>query len=134
VERLRVRLLDGAGEPVRAAPFEVRARGVSRVGTTDADGTVDVEIPFDSRDVELEAGDRVWALRVGHLDPVADDDSEAFLSGVLQRLRNLAHGLDDHTLSTRERTKAALNSYRNDLGVDRLTAALRRALRDDHRS
>jgi hypothetical protein len=134
VERLRVRLLDGGGEPLQGAPFEFRARGATKAGTTDADGVVDVDIPFDTREVELEAGDRVWTLRVGHLDPVADEDSDAFLSGALQQLRNLAHGLDDQTLSLRERTKAALNSYRANLQVDQLTAALRRALRDDHRS
>ncbi|HZU84674.1 MAG TPA: peptidoglycan-binding domain-containing protein [Polyangiaceae bacterium] len=68
--------------------YVIHGAGDDVKGTTDADGTLSVDVPVTCASLVLELPDRGISQRVlvGHLDPISEP------SGVRQRLQNLGYG------------------------------------------
>ena len=82
---LKLVLKDRKGDALANKPFEIVVGGVTRTGTTDGAGKLEVKVPTSAREgtLTIKDPDMTFPIAIGHLDPV---DHE---SGVRQRLRNL---------------------------------------------
>ena len=132
-EKLRVRFLDGAEKPRSGIAYSFEAGGVSRDGTTDADGFVDEFIPpdLDAARITLhaESGDEPYDLSLGRLTP-SDD-----LAGAQARLAHLGYPCTDPPGEPGVSTRSALRSFQRDQGLEatgELDAATDAALRAQH--
>ncbi len=74
--RLRVKLFDAFGEPVKDTDGELSVEGTVQAVRTDGDATVDVTIPYGTRRATLTLGNAVFDLQVGHLDPVDEPSGQ----------------------------------------------------------
>jgi hypothetical protein len=106
---LKLTLRDRKGSPIANKPFELAVGGVTRTGTTNGDGYLEVRVPVTSREGTLKIAGVTFPIAVGHLDPVDEP------SGLQQRLRNL--GLLPHASPTAAQIEDALRWFQkvNDL-------------------
>lgn len=89
---LRLVLDELFGEPLANAACEVRIDGRVKKLTTDADASLEFEVPLSAQSIELvvkEDGSRLQdialPLKIGHLDPIEEE------SGQVARLNNLGY-------------------------------------------
>jgi hypothetical protein len=82
-ERLRLRLLDAAGQPYARARYRLRIEGVEQPGETDKAGWVDTWVRPNARNATLLLADREIELGLGELPPISET------AGIQARLRNL---------------------------------------------
>jgi N-acetylmuramoyl-L-alanine amidase len=115
---LRVRLRDGEGKPMANRRYVLAVAGEELAGTTNGDGLVEQRVPPSAAQAELRVyGDDpekptdVFALRLGHLDPV---DS---LTGVQGRLRNLGLLRDAPSGQLDDATRRALREFQRQHGL-----------------
>ncbi|MBI2899050.1 MAG: peptidoglycan-binding protein [Planctomycetes bacterium] len=137
--RLRLRIVDPASSdrqdrPRANAPFRLEIDGRPTLGTTDADGRVDVPIRPDAREgrLILEPGtprETVLPLQLGHLDPVSEE------SGVRQRLASLGFDTGDPEQEAVASLESALRAFQQRHGLEvtgQADAATRDKLREAH--
>lgn len=109
---IALRLLDLFGRPLAATECQLNVDGVESTLTTGADGVVRFKIKAAARRAVLSAGDDVYELAVGALDPLPD------LSGAEGRLLNL--GYLDAPISgpdADEQLAAAVELFQSDRGL-----------------
>jgi N-acetylmuramoyl-L-alanine amidase len=127
---------DDTGEALAGIPFELTGPGVAHRGETDGAGAIRVDLPLGTTDVQLTMLGLVKHLRVGHLDPVWDDERDRpHLTGIQARLANLgfAPGAIDGVLGPR--TARALRAYQRAHGLPTTgqpSRALAARLESDH--
>jgi hypothetical protein len=118
-KKLRLVLQGHDGEGYAGEAYTLRYGQTSIEGALDGDGALDVDLPVNVHEAELELGGVTHRLMIGHLNPVADADSpDGGLSGAQARLANLGYysGPIDGALSAS--TKAALRTFQGDQGLD----------------
>ncbi len=93
--KVRIRLMID-DQPVANTPYVLVIDGVSKNGTTDADGFVEASVPADAVQGELrftrDRHQHCFPLSLGHLSPIDTDQ------GVAQRLRQLGYHTQDGDL------------------------------------
>jgi N-acetylmuramoyl-L-alanine amidase len=117
---LRLAVEDLAGARVAGAPYTLVVEGEAYTGTTSGEGMVEHLVPATAEEGSLEVDGRVWPLRIGHLNPMAQTPDRG-ASGVQARLRNLGYydGPVDGVLGAD--AQAALRRFQRDhppLAVD----------------
>ena len=127
---LKLVLKDRKGTALANKAFELVAGGVTRTGTTDGSGKLEVKVPTSARGgtLKIKDPDMTFPIAIGHLDPVDEE------SGVRQRLRNL--GLLPHASPTQDHIERALRIFQkaNDLTVTgTIDDATRTKLREKHK-
>ncbi len=131
--RLRLRMLDGRGDPRADLAYSLTVAGSTLVGTTTSGGFLEEWIPARAESatliIEGPAGPETYPLRLGGLDPGTD------LRTARQRLTNL--GLYRGSLDGEEddTTRIALLAFQQRAGLEptgRLDAETLAALRDQH--
>lgn len=136
-EHLRVRLEDPEGNPLANVAYRLLFEGGPLAGTTNNSGWIIHDIPVGLRTAKLQLEDRLWSLRIGHIDPVADADSAASSTGAFARFGNLAHHcprcLGDETLELRVATAAFQYATAGTAEPDDLDPRTREELRQKHR-
>ncbi|EDM76945.1 hypothetical protein PPSIR1_13065 [Plesiocystis pacifica SIR-1] len=128
---LRLRLLDGANEPLKNYAYELvlakRGKAEQQEGTTDGDGIIHVDLPLDitraavavttpDEPAPLDGSGPVLArktryerkMRVGHLDPVTH------LTGVHARLQNLGYFFGEISETYTHKTRLAVYKFKLD--------------------
>lgn len=110
--RLRVRLLDLVGEPLRNQPCTLTVAGTDAPLTTDGEGVLTQEIQPSTSSAMLQVGEAQYPLRIGDLDPVDT------ASGATARLANLGYLPDfaDAELDPQELV-AAVEEFQLDHGL-----------------
>lgn len=92
-ERLRLRLLDDAGEPRCQLPFRLTIDGIETRDETDDDGLLLAWIPPQAISGELvldpDGDAETHTIKLGHLTPIEDP------KGVAARLNNLGYAVKD---------------------------------------
>ena len=115
---LRILLKATDDQPLANEPYTLTFQNSHISGTTGPDGLVEQTIPPDIEDVllTLDGPGIFWSLKVGHLDPVHDDDGqEAIVTGIQARLNNLGFdcGPEDGILGPD--TQAALARFQKEV-------------------
>ena len=135
---LRLKLRDGDQQPLAGEPYVLTVDDREYVGSADGDGLLEQEIRAGEQRarLHLKGQDLVLPLRIGHLDPVEDDDIE-IVTGAQARLNNLGFfcGPVDNTYGPK--TAAAVRAFQREVmgqsdASGELGAATRRALLDEH--
>lgn len=91
---LKIVIKDADGKPVPDTPYKLMVEGLLLEGTTNEEGLLAQEIPIGAQTgtLELPERNRRWDVRIGHLDPVQDEDTGApIVSGAQARLNNLGY-------------------------------------------
>lgn len=115
---LRLVLKAHDGSPLAGTPYELDiGEDEPRQGSTDGDGKLEELVPADLASATLTVDDRVLALGLGHLNPVAEA-KEGDLSGVQGRLKNLGYDPGPADGKYGPRTRAALAIFQSDEGLD----------------
>jgi len=83
--KVRVQLHDSLGSPLANEPCKLAIGPAEQALQTDGDGFVEFAVRPTDRKAELTAGELIFPLEIGHLDP---PDTA---SGVAARLGNLGH-------------------------------------------
>jgi hypothetical protein len=127
---LKLVLKDRRGEPLANKAFELVAGGVTRTGTTDGNGKLEVKVPTSAREgtLKIKDPDVTFPIAIGHLDPVDEE------SGVRQRLRNL--GYLPHERPSARIVEDAIRRFQveNDLSeTGTADEATRTKLREEHK-
>jgi Putative peptidoglycan binding domain len=106
---LRIILKDIDGNPLDGVQYKLEAAGQTYTGTTKNDGLVhhDLAVQATEGSLTLEELGLVWNLKIGHLDPVHDEDEDVpIVTGIKARLKNLGYyegeADDDFDAGTRE--------------------------------
>lgn len=89
---LKIVLKDGSGKPIKNQPYTLRVGWVTLKGNTGSSGLVQHKVPTGVPEglLTLDKRNTQFPLKVAHLDPLHDADSdEAILTGVQARLNNL---------------------------------------------
>ena len=111
--KLRVRLQDFLGRPLRDTSFEFVSRDTKEPLTTDSDGHFETEIGKTDRDKRLLLDDFTVPLQIGSLDPIQEE------SGRNARLANLGYLLDPTDSSEDDDVHLAIEEFQadNDLAL-----------------
>lgn len=134
---LRVRLTDARGGVLASQPFELTCGALELKGKTDPEGLLQVELPADAREVQVEVGGLRLELRVGALNPLDADTPDGGVSGCQQRLNNLGHHAGPVDGVAGPHLEEALRRFQRAEGLEvtgRLDDASRRALARRHGS
>lgn len=131
---LELTLRDRKGSALANKSFEIAAGGVTRTGTTDGDGHLEVKLPVTAREGTLLVSggggpELTVPIAIGHLDPVDQD------SGVRQRLRNL--GLLPHASPSAAVVEDVVRRFQKANGLadtGTVDEATRDKLREKHKS
>lgn len=132
-KKLRLRLLDLAGQPYKTADCELKAGAKVLPGKTDGDGQVEFELPASVRTAELKLGEQRWTLNVGALNPLSGVGDD--LSGLQARLLNLGYDPGAVDGAPSDATKAAIEAFQrdHDLTVDgKVSDALLAKVKEAH--
>ena len=107
--KLKLRITDAAGEPVRETPYTLSLGSTEYAGTTDGKGLIEHTISVDAESGLLDIGGRTLTLRVAHLNPMKDVGDD--VSGIQARLLNLGFysGAVDGKMGPR--TRDAIKSF-----------------------
>ncbi|MGD0524890.1 MAG: peptidoglycan-binding domain-containing protein [Polyangiaceae bacterium] len=135
----RLRLLDETGAPVAGKSFVVEDVDPPSQGTTDADGNVDLEIPYGRTWIRVQLPDAEIDLvvQVAFLDPVTESSGlEQRLSalGLLQALPAV-HDPDAAAIVAQEYRDAAVRAFQQKQSIPdtgELDDATQKALLDAH--
>ncbi len=110
------------GEPMASVSYSLVVKlpdgsTDERSGQTDAEGVLAELVPADATEAELTlkpegAEPLVWQLKIGDLDPLAED------TGVQDRLRNLGFDLGDEDGSHGPKTALALRAFQESCGLE----------------
>jgi len=117
---IHVVLKDSDGAPIANEPYTLTVSGLSLKGTTDGNGLVQQQIPMGADDAELSLGNLplTWPLRIGHLDPVREeDDKSGVISGIQARLKNLGFDCGEVDNILGDKTRAALIGFQEKYGL-----------------
>ena len=113
---LQLTLKDAEERPFKNQPYTLVVDCDSYKGTTDEDGRLrqQIAIGATTATVMLEKVGILLPLRIGHLDPVHDEDADdAIVSGVQARLNNLGFHCGEVDGIAGPRTRAALASFQS---------------------
>jgi hypothetical protein len=138
---LRIRILKADFTAIASAPYALTVDGTTRSGSTDSFGQLEVEIPRSAQSAELvvraAASDTDpdgespssaaalrgpvplrWSLNIGALNPIMERaPSDDCVSGVQQRLSNLAFYRGAVTGVLDDATRAALRAFQTTFGL-----------------
>ena len=106
--KLRLRLQDFLGRPLRDASFDFVTRDTKESLTTDGDGHFEAEIAKTDRDKRLLLDDFTMPLQIGSLDPIQEE------SGRNARLANLGYLLDPTDSSDDDDVHLAVEEFQAD--------------------
>ena len=87
-------------------------------GTTDGDGVLEHEVPFDAEGGVLTVGALSWKVYVAHLNPVEDDSPDQGISGLQARLRNLGYPAGPIDGIFGPKTRLALRFFQADQSLE----------------
>lgn len=133
LKELRIVLKDHSGQTLASRSYSLSWGTVKRSGTTDGDGLLRERIPIGVLNAELDLGERVVALRLGHLIPVDPEVNDC--SGVQARLSNLGYDVGPIDGQVGPRTRAAIAVFQadHDLTIDgEADATTQSSLRNAH--
>jgi N-acetylmuramoyl-L-alanine amidase len=103
---------DGAGRPLRKAPYRLKVGDKVYEGVSDRDGRVKHQIESDEASGTLtvfaDGGGYSWDLAMGHLDPLDE------ISGTQGRLKNLGYYEEEITAALDQATADALKLFQSD--------------------
>jgi hypothetical protein len=130
---LRMKVLD-RNKPLGSKPFILSVEGSPTIqGKTQADGTVEAEIPATATSGFLIVGEGVelfqMELNLGTLHPVATE------TGVQQRLQNLGFDCGKIDGVVGPRTRGAIRNFQGSVGLNidgKLTPETRNKLKEEH--
>lgn len=112
---LKITLKDAMGKPIKNQSYRLKLEGgPTKKGTTDGSGLVQQEIPIGLEDGELilEKLGIHWPLKIGHLDPIHEEDEDkAIITGLQARLNNLGYGCGDVDGELDADTVAAIQQF-----------------------
>lgn len=114
---LHIVLKDCEGQPIKNQPYTLTIAWLTLTGTTDSAGSLQQKIPIgiDTGKLSLDKLGLTWPLKIGHLDPVHDEDGdEAIISGLQARLNNLGYHCGDVDGILGPRTTDALRAFQSD--------------------
>jgi hypothetical protein len=106
--RLRIQLLDDHG-PRAAQAYELSIDGHKLTGVTSGDGVLEVFVPPDAKQGQLQVGSDLYPLLFGHLDPISE------IAGVKKRLNNLGFFCGPPDTGLDEATGIALRRFQRHL-------------------
>lgn len=109
--KLRLELRDSSGEPLASHDCELTLGAEPISLTSDDSGRLEVELPIDVEEAELQLDGRKIALSIAHLDPVTE------LSGWRERLNNLGYGAGTGDDENDEQLRYALEEFQCDHGL-----------------
>lgn len=114
---LKVTLKDAEGNAIANEPYLLVVGSDDFEGQTDGGGTLQQEVPPNEeqgRIILRRLGLR-YELKIGHLDPVHDDDQDkAIVSGVQARLNNLGFSCGEVDGLMGPKTRSALRRFQMD--------------------
>jgi hypothetical protein len=113
---LRLALKDDAGEPLAGKAYTLILDHEELQGTTDGDGFLEEELPFNVSRVELECEGRAWELELGNLNPLEEAPDEG-ISGTEARLINLGYALEPTGKMTIE-LRSAIRAFQHQSGLE----------------
>jgi hypothetical protein len=115
-EKLRVQFFDIHGKKLANKPYLLIVDGASSRGDLDGEGVLDVPIPPNAREAEVEVGTNGSLAKVvmhlGGLDPITE------ASGVQMRLRNLGYYKGPADGGASEELDKAVRRFRLDAGLE----------------
>jgi hypothetical protein len=137
---LKIVLRDSDGKPMPHVAYKLDVEGDVFEGVTNDKGMLKHEIRVGAQTgtLELPKGNRHWDLRIGHLDPVHDEDTgDPIVSGAQARLNNLGYYCGDVDGIVGPKTTAAVKRFQAEvLGRQepdgKLDKDTRDALRREH--
>jgi hypothetical protein len=91
---LKIVVKDSEGKPLSDQPYTLTVATLNCKGTTDGAGSLQQKIPIgiEIGQLSLDNLGLIWTLKIGHLDPVHDEDEDsAIISGLQARLNNLGY-------------------------------------------
>ena len=94
--------------PYAGATWKLRVGGREQTGTVGGDGRIEAHVPVTAQHAELQIGDDLYALRIGHIDPINT------VPGVRGRLRNLGYDSDSRRARLDLETARAVASFQRD--------------------
>lgn len=119
MEKLRIRVEQAPGEPIKSKEYTLTIDGVEYKGTTTADGLIEHDIPVQSESGELTIEGCYWPLKIGHLNPVDEQTQDTKVSGAQARLNNLGYGAGEITGELNDETADAIKAFQADRWPDR---------------
>ena len=133
---LRIRVLAEDFTALKDSPYSLSIDGVDKPfeGKTDGTGQLEVEIPPDSQKGSLTVSippavpkkdgvvqgnsGMTWAILIGSLNPIKEEAPDTnCVSGVQQRLKNLAFPMGEITGVHDDGTKAAIRLFQTTYGI-----------------
>jgi hypothetical protein len=111
---LHVVLKDADGKAISDEPFTLAIEDRTIEGTTDGGGAIiqTIYVGEENGLLTLTRLELTFVLKVGHLDPIKDNDSDrAILSGVQARLNNLGFNCGPVTSDVSDDTVDALTQF-----------------------
>lgn len=118
-EKLRIRVEQGPGEPMRSKKYRLTIPGAEYEGTTTNDGLIEHDIPVTADVGLLEVEGCRWPLQIGHLNPVDERTDDARISGAQARLNNLGFGAGAVTGEMNDQTRDAVKAFQGEKWPDR---------------
>ena len=114
VNLLRIVLKGPDHKPLANVAYTLKIEDRSYTGHTDAGGMLERRLPADASEalLTLDKVGVVWSLKIGHLDPLHDEDSnEDVITGIQARLNNLGYPCGTEDGIAGPKTRAALARF-----------------------
>ena len=109
--KLRLELRDSSGEPLESEECKLTLGAEPVILTSDGNGRIEIELPIDVEEGELQVGGRKIALSIAQLDPVTE------LSGWRERLNNLGYNAGAGEDKNDDQLRYALEEFQCDHGL-----------------
>lgn len=118
LKRLRVDLLDAAGQPLAGVSAHVELENNDPVDVeTDDAGRLEVPVRGHPQSGKIEVSDQTWELSIGHLPPMAETP-DAGVSGAQKRLLNLGYAIGEADGKLGPITRAAIRAFQREHGLE----------------
>jgi hypothetical protein len=118
-EKLKVQFFDLHGQPLANKDYMLKIDGSMSRGTLDGNGVLDVAIPPNAHEAEVEVGEKGClakaVMHLGGLDPISET------TGVQMRLRNLGYFKGAADGESGEALEKAVKSFRVANGLEEKT-------------
>jgi len=124
---LRIVFLDGAGEPMRGAPYTLKAAGLELSGSLDGNGVLEQKLPAEIARAEITVGGVKRKVLIGHLNPISDTPDDG-TTGVQARLSNLGYAPGKVDGDLGPKSQAAIKAFQAANGLE-VTGELDQATR-----
>jgi len=114
---LRIILKDAEGKPIKNQTYTLKVGWLTSTGTTDGTGLLQQKIPIglETGKLSLDKLGLTWPLKIGHLDPIHDeDDDKAIISGLQARLSNLGYDCGNVDGLLGPRTREAIRIFQRE--------------------